>query len=136
MHLLPLTGLAWEKVRPLLEECKALGWTHLFHGSRDTPIGDEAVSHAVNELSKSLLQSHRIETPFCYLDLRRTFETRMSDLKIPKEVRAQLQSHDLGGVQMTRYNRFDFLDQKRDALERWQRYLLKCAKQAQATDPV
>lgn len=56
--------------------------------------------------------------PFTPGDLRRTVETRLAGLGVPLEVRAQLQSHGLGGVQARHYDRHDYLAEKRDALER------------------
>lgn len=58
----------------------------------------------------------------------------MSGLEIPKELRAQIQSHDLGGIQMGHYDRFDFMEQKRQALKQWEQYVLECAAKAAATD--
>jgi integrase len=51
-------------------------------------------------------------------DLRRTIETRLAALSISSDVRGQLQSHGLGGVQSRHYDRHDYLDEKRDALEK------------------
>lgn len=54
---------------------------------------------------------------FSIADIRRTVETRLADLGIHSDVRAQLQSHGLGGVQSRHYDRHDYLDEKRAALE-------------------
>ena len=54
---------------------------------------------------------------FSLTDIRRTVETRLSALGIHSDVRAQLQSHGLGGVQNRYYDRHDYLQEKRDALE-------------------
>jgi hypothetical protein len=50
-------------------------------------------------------------------DLRRTVETRLAAAGVSMEVRAQLQSHGLGGVQARHYDRHDYLREKRGALE-------------------
>lgn len=55
--------------------------------------------------------------PFTMGDLRRTIETRLAAEGIPQHVRAQLQSHGLGGVQARHYDRHTYLDEKRAALE-------------------
>jgi len=54
---------------------------------------------------------------FTVADLRRTVETRLADLGTHSDVRAQLQSHGLGGVQARHYDRHDYLSEKRTALE-------------------
>ena len=50
-------------------------------------------------------------------DLRRTVETRLAADGVSMEIRAQLQSHGLGGVQNRHYDRHTYLDEKRAALE-------------------
>jgi integrase len=135
IHVLPLTTIAMTEIGPLLEECKALQTPHLFPSDRtDCPITDQVLSNTVKRISQAMLDKKVIEAPFCYRDIRRTIETRMSDLGISKELRAQIQSHDLGGIQMVHYNRFDFLEQKRRALQQWEQYVLDCAAKAASTD--
>jgi len=56
-------------------------------------------------------------------DLRRTVETRLAAEGVSAEIRAQLQSHGLGGVQSRHYDRHDYVAEKRDALETLHRLL-------------
>jgi integrase len=49
-------------------------------------------------------------------DLRRTVETRLAAAGVSMDVRAQLQSHGLGGVQARHYDRHHYLPEKREAL--------------------
>ncbi|MBK5969775.1 MULTISPECIES: site-specific integrase [Thiorhodovibrio] len=56
-------------------------------------------------------------------DLRRTCETRLAGLGITREVRAQLLSHGLSGVQVAHYDRHSYSDEKRAALDAWEAYL-------------
>ena len=56
-------------------------------------------------------------------DLRRTVETRLAAEGVSLEIRAQLQSHGLGGVQAKHYDRHDYLAEKRGALETLHRVL-------------
>jgi integrase len=59
--------------------------------------------------------------PFSMRDLRRTAETHMAALGISSDVRAQIQSHGLGGIQARHYDRHDYMPEKRAALEQWSR---------------
>ena len=61
--------------------------------------------------------------PFTPGDLRRTVETRLAAEGVHMDVRAQLQSHGLGGVQARHYDRHDYLNEKRAALETLHRLL-------------
>ena len=70
--------------------------------------------------------------PFQLRDIRRTAETMLASLGVSSDVRAQLQSHGLGGVQQRHYDRHDYMLEKRQALETWRRHLerLKTGKPA------
>jgi hypothetical protein len=47
----------------------------------------------------------------------------MAAIDIQKDVRAQILSHGLGGLQDRHYNRWDYHDQKLAALLKWEAYL-------------
>jgi hypothetical protein len=44
-------------------------------------------------------------------------------LGVSKDIRAQIQSHGLSGVQTRHYDRHDYLNEKREALLLWENYL-------------
>lgn len=64
-------------------------------------------------------------------DLRRTAETHMAALGISSDVRAQIQSHGLGGIQARHYDRHDYMPEKRAALEKWSRRFRNLPKASQ-----
>jgi hypothetical protein len=55
--------------------------------------------------------------------MRSTCETMMAAMGISKDIRAQIQSHGLGGVQARHYDRHDYMPEKRNALEAWTKRL-------------
>jgi len=58
------------------------------------------------------------EADFQGRDIRRSIETRLQRLGVTREVRAQLLSHGrTGGVQQKHYERYDYLHEKRTALQ-------------------
>ncbi len=61
--------------------------------------------------------------PFLFRDLRRTVETEMAALGFSTDLRAQLLSHGLGGVQAVHYDRHGYREEKKAALLRWERHL-------------
>lgn len=76
---------------------------------------------AVREVAAEMLKAGELDNgkgSFTIGDLRRTVETRLAALGISMDVRAQLQSHGLGGLQARHYNRHDYADEKRHALEK------------------
>lgn len=57
--------------------------------------------------------------PWTPKDLRRTVKTRMGELGIPKSIRDRIQNHALVDVSTKHYDRYDYLPDKREALETW-----------------
>lgn len=53
-------------------------------------------------------------------DVRRSVETHLAKMGISKDLRGQLLSHGLSGVQDQRYDRHRYVEEKRSALERWE----------------
>ena len=47
----------------------------------------------------------------------------MAALGVSSDVRAQIQSHGLGGIQARHYDRHDYMPEKREALALWIRRL-------------
>jgi integrase len=62
--------------------------------------------------------------PFNLRDVRRTVETMLAGMGISREIRAQLLSHGLGGVQAVHYDRYSYIDEKRSALQAWETHLI------------
>jgi integrase len=56
---------------------------------------------------------------FSARDLRRTFKTLAGSMGISLEMRNRLQGHALVDVGSIYYDRYDYLDQKREAMEKW-----------------
>ncbi|HUG77907.1 MAG TPA: integrase, partial [Burkholderiales bacterium] len=106
---MPLTPFALEQLKPLRE---LNGETdYLFSADGKTPMVVETLSKAVAEVAKE---------QFDQRDIRRTVETTLQKLGVDREVRAHLLSHGrTKGVQGQHYERYDFLPEKRQALERW-----------------
>jgi hypothetical protein len=79
-----------------------------------------------------MLKAKQAREEFELRDLRRTAETMLAALKVPSDIRAQLLSHGLGGVQYRHYDRHDYMAEKKQALELWARHLTKL----KASEPV
>lgn len=116
-HVLPIVGKAAPILARLmdgLEERAPL----VFGGLRP-----EAITRTVGAICAAMLEAKETREPFELRDLRRTCETTLAALKVSSDVRAQIQSHGLGGVQQKHYDRHDYADEKRQALAKWQRHL-------------
>ncbi|MCB1610116.1 MAG: hypothetical protein KDI71_24420 [Xanthomonadales bacterium] len=93
----------------------------LSHG--ENPTSPSTVAQILRRVAGEMLEAKEIAEPFTAGDIRRTVETRLAALGVPLEVRAQLQSHGLGGVQARHYDRHDYMTEKREALQKLLRLL-------------
>lgn len=119
-HLVPLTDWALVILQPLSQ---INGGIHPFTtiGNKRMDVGTP--SKLVLKIAKKLNAEHNIPM-FRGGDIRRTCETLLASIGIQKEVRAQLLSHGRSsGVQAKHYDRYAYLPEKREALEKWHSFL-------------
>jgi integrase len=113
-------------VLPLLLEALAIAERRITGLSGDDKLfttTPETLSAAVADMSTARVEAKAVREPFQLRDLRRTCETMLASLSVSSDVRAQLQSHGLGGVQNRHYDRHDYMAEKRRALELWTAHL-------------
>lgn len=126
LHVLPLSAAA---VRLLSERLSVAGeWVFSLDGERPTSAqtcGDVAARIFEGAARDSILRDARAqgEGVAQLRDVRRTAETALQRLGVPRDVRAQLLSHGVHGVQAKHYERHGYADEKRAALARWERHL-------------
>ena len=103
-HYLPLAP----KASAIVESMKK--------GNKRLFASDEKKAGArVSEISKAMGKES-----FDIGDLRRTCETMLAEMGISKEVRGQLLSHGIGGVQDAHYDRYSYMKEKHNALIAWE----------------
>lgn len=78
-------------------------------------VSERTVGNRLSAISKALQGA-----PFDLRDLRRTAETALAKMGISKDLRGQLLSHGISGVQDAHYDKHDYLDEKRAALLAWE----------------
>lgn len=86
--------------------------------NRERRLLPVTLSHRVPELAAELGGVR-----FTLADLRRTVETEMAALGFSVDLRAQLLSHGLGGIQAKHYDKHGYMNEKRAALARWEQHL-------------
>lgn len=82
-----------------------------------TPVSASVLDHACGRVGAAMVAAGEIPRPVTPGTIRRTVETLLGQAGVFKEVRAQLQSHGLNGVQDRHYDMGDYLEHKREALE-------------------
>jgi integrase len=122
-HVLPLVKRAVEILERRLVRSNV--GIPLFSTDDRTTMRHETLSVVVSEISAVMLKAREAREDFELRDLRRTAEAMLASLKVISDVRAQLPSHGLGGVQNRHYDHHDYALEKKRALERWARHLIK-----------
>ena len=118
-HIVPLTELHMV----LLQQVKATTdhpeW--LFpQKNRQQPRKADALYQATHRFCKA----SGIE-PFAPRDCRRTFKTLAGSIGIELELRNRLQGHAMTDVGSVHYDRWNYLPEKREALQTWVAWLSK-----------
>ena len=114
-HIIPLNNLAMEiiKSNPRSHDL------YLFPAENGVePFKTDGFSQALSRLLKNM----DIEK-FVPRDLRRTFKTLTGKAGITKDIRDRLQNHALQDVSSQHYDRYDYLKEKRAAMDVWNDYL-------------
>ncbi|HTV77222.1 MAG TPA: tyrosine-type recombinase/integrase [Steroidobacteraceae bacterium] len=133
IHVVPLVKEAAAVLKRRLDALK--DGEPLFSITGTRGMRSETISYLVTEISDAMLKEKQAREAFQLRDLRRTCETQMASLRISSDIRAQLQSHGLGGVQARHYDRHEYALEKHQALEKWRKHLntLKSGKKAEVT---
>lgn len=125
-HLVPLTPLSLE----LLEQLREINGhsKYLFpNQSGKAPRDPSVLRKAIKQFCKHTSIAH-----FSGRDMRRTAKTLMGKAGLSKEVRDRLQGHAFSDISSKHYDRHDYWPEKRQAMEKWCRWLdeLVTGKQA------
>ena len=67
------------------------------------PVRIETLSGVVADTNRSVAEKKTSRRPFQFRDIRRTFETMLAGIGVSRDVRAEILSHGLGGVQDRHY---------------------------------
>lgn len=128
-HRLPLTDGGVAIVKRWLDRAMGEGddetAPYIFSSNRKVPMRVETISGVVSDISAAMVKAKTAKAPFQLKDIRRTCETLFAGKGVSKDIRAQIQSHGLGGVQDRHYDRHAYMDEKRAALEAWGARLLE-----------
>jgi integrase len=117
-HAVPLT----DPVLEILQGLPRFGGDHLF----TTTFGQKPVW--MGSKVKAQVDAHMGNPPhWTNHDIRRTVRSGLSRLKISEEAREAVLAHVRPGIKGT-YDRYEYLDEKREALELWAARVLEIAR--------
>ena len=123
VHELPISPQAMAVIKPLMERAAAWESDWVFTSDGKVATYPDTLTAAVRGVSAAMKKGKETPEPFKLSDLRRTAETLMAGMGISRDIRAQIQSHGLSGVQTRHYDRHDYRAEKRRALNAWARRL-------------
>lgn len=86
---------------------------------------DQAIAAAQEQADAPMLPEWRVH------DLRRTVTTGLSALQVPDSIKERILNHAPRGVTQRHYDQWEYLEEKREALERWADKLMGLVR----TDP-
>lgn len=122
-HIIPLTGLHLSLLQAIKDATNHD--VYLFPAKRgDAPRRYDALTKAVSRY----VQTSGMEK-FSPRDMRRTFKTIAGSMGISLELRNRLQGHALTDVGSVHYDRYDYLAEKRTAMETWAKGLAVIVKE-------
>jgi integrase len=118
-HTVPITDAMLAVLRRVP---RYLSSDYVFTTTGKTPIS--GFGRVKNRMDKALPRS---TAPWTIHDLRRTMSTNLAMLGVPQPVTEALLNHRSGVVSGVAaiYNVYSYADEKRDALEKWNRNLTK-----------
>jgi integrase len=138
-HVLSLTVEARAVVSPIIAAREKLDDPGEWVFSSDlgkTAMRIETLSAAVHGIVTAMKEAKETREHFQMRDVRRTCETMLAAIGISKDIRAQILSHGLGGVQDRHYDRHEYMDEKRLALESWAAKLKEIAEDREPSPKV
>ena len=118
-HYLPLGPVARDLIKRWLKHTPGVNHPVWFSVDGKQFMESTSLSHQCTRIRKKVGIDH-----FQLRDIRRTIETEMARIQFSKDIRAHLLSHGLSGIQERHYDRYDRLQEKREALEKWEAHLL------------
>lgn len=119
-HIVPLTAWALEELQTLKRESEGSPWVLPSSAGSDRALDPKQLSRSLAKCQKRFKARGIAE--FTLHDLRRTCRTGLSALKVEPHVAERVLNHVQPGVAGV-YDRFAYLEEKRQALEKWAAHL-------------
>lgn len=115
-HAIPVTGLAAELLESI--EPNRFGW---FFPSEKDPR--RPVSHQTLYAFTWRQRDRGVIPSASNRDLRRTWKTLAGQAGLSKDIRDRIQNHSRQDVSSKSYDRWDYMPEKREAMETWDRFV-------------
>ncbi|MBB2884434.1 MULTISPECIES: integrase family protein [Pseudomonas] len=122
LHVVPYNKLMRQSLKAMDEISPTS--TYPFEGKVEgSALHANSLSRAVTKLYSR--HTDKFNGPFTLRDIRRTCKTLMGVAKLSKELKDRIQGHAFGDVSSKHYDRYDYFNEKKKALQRWAIWLQK-----------
>ena len=130
-HLTPFNSIAWDLVKSLSSITG--GCCYPFAGLNLNPNKPLTLVGVGSALRRHIKEK---DLPaFVMRDLRRTAKTHMKKAGLGSEITERIQARVFGDIGSRHYDKHDYLEEKREALEQWGEYLQKILEGKAAKKP-
>ena len=124
VHELPISPQAMAVIKPLMERAAAWESDWVFTSDGKVATYPDTLTAAVRGVSAAMKKGKETPEPFKTLgSAPHCGNANGGHRGSPRDIRAQIQSHGLSGVQTRHYDRHDYRAEKRRALNAWARRL-------------
>ena len=107
------------------DDGKDSAWLFPARRRNGIPQYTTTLAHEITKWTAKPEESPFTDNPFTPRGLQRTWKTRSGEVGISKDIRDRIQNHALQNVSSEHYDRYDYLKEKREAMESWEKALLK-----------
>lgn len=115
-HAVPLTSIALDTLAELAKRPRAVADGFVF-----TTTGGKSATGNFAKIKRDLDQLSGV-TGWTIHDIRRTVRSKLAELGVSRDVARKVMNHEDGKVDRI-YNRHEYLAEKREALEQWERMM-------------
>lgn len=138
-HVVPLSDLAISLIKGM--QILSSDSQFIFPSIKGKkPMPYQTLSQAVGRFCNPPARADGEQTKgfpkFVPKDIRRTVKSRMGELGLSKEIRDRLHNHALHDVSSKHYDRFDYLEPKKVAVETWSKWLQSTITGANLTNNI
>ncbi|CAM4458309.1 tyrosine-type recombinase/integrase [Vibrio agarivorans] len=120
-HIVPLTDSAIKILKDVKEQSSCESPFVFF---KKTNVQEHMPTNTIAQAILTYKKATKVR-PFVARDFRRTVKTLGGQAKISKEYRDRIQGHAISDVSGKHYDMYEYLDEKREGLEIWERALNK-----------
>jgi len=127
-HVVPLSDLAISLIKIMCSDDVESEYVFPYKNDNDLPMPFRTITRAVSRFCEHIEDTdgnvvHSGFPKFVPKDIRRTVKSRMGEAGISKDIRDRLQNHALHDVSSKHYDRYDYLQPKKDAIIKWTSWL-------------